>query len=265
MSGLQTWSSFYPVFGARPAGYEPAGRSIRQMPLDFFVDGEYANECASACRRRLRRGHRAEAGRKDMGIYLLIAAGAYLIGSVNSAILLVRTRYGQDVRERGSGNAGSTNVARNYGTGMGVLTLGCDILKAALAGLLGRSLAGESGYMFACLLCLIGHCWPLYFRFKGGKGMAVAAGTLLFLDGKLFLLIAAFFVVTFLIWRRVSLSSILSVLTFPPLYYLTARRLDAVFVIGTVMCVLIVLRHWENIRRLAAGKEPRFQFHRGER
>lgn len=200
-----------------------------------------------------------------MGIYLVIAAGGYLIGSVNSAILLVRLRYRQDVRTGGSGNAGSTNVARTYGTGLGALTLLCDILKAALAGALGRYLAGDSGYMLGGLFCLIGHCWPLYFRFKGGKGMAVAAGTLLFFDWKLFLLITAVFALAFLIWRRVSLSSILSVLVFPPLYYLTARRLDAVFAIGAVMCVLVLIRHRANIRRLVAGTEPRFQPHRRER
>ena len=197
-----------------------------------------------------------------MGIYLLTAAAAYLIGSVNSAILLVGLKYRQDVRASGSGNAGSTNVARTYGTGIGLLTLLCDILKAGLAGLLGRRLAGLNGYMLGGLFCLIGHCWPLYFRFKGGKGMAVAAGTLLFLDWKLFLLIAVFFALSFAIWRRVSLSTILSVILFPPLYYLEVRRLDAVVVLGAVMCLLVILRHHDNIRRLIAGTEPKFQPHR---
>lgn len=200
-----------------------------------------------------------------MGIYLLIAAAAYLIGSVNSAIVLVRLLYRQDVRASGSGNAGSTNVSRTYGTGIGLLTLSCDILKAALAGLLGRALAGQTGYMIGGLFCLIGHCWPLYFRFKGGKGMAVAAGMLLFLDWKLFLLIAVIFALTFLVWRRVSLSTIVSVLVFPPLAFLRQGRLDAVCVLGTVMCLLVIFRHRENIRRLIAGTEPKFQPHRRER
>ena len=200
-----------------------------------------------------------------MGIYILIAAAAYLIGSVNSAILLVRLRYRQDVRAGGSGNAGSTNVARTYGAGLGALTLLCDILKAALACLLGRYLAGDGGYATGGLFCMIGHCWPLYFRFKGGKGMAVAAGMLLFFDWRLFLLIAAAFALSFLIWRRVSLSTILSVLLFPPLYYLKVRRLDVMLVGGTAMCLLVILRHRSNIRRLIAGTEPRFQLHRRER
>lgn len=205
------------------------------------------------------------AGEIDMGMYLVIAVCGYLIGSVNSAIVLVRLRYRQDVRAGGSGNAGSTNVARTYGAAMGVLTLACDILKAALAGWLGRYLAGDSGYMVGVLFCLIGHCWPLYFHFKGGKGMAVAAGTLLFYDWKLFTVVAAIFALAFLIWRRVSLSTILSVLIFPPLYYLKVRRLDAVFIVGAVMCVLVIIRHRDNIRRLIAGTEPRFQLHRQER
>lgn len=200
-----------------------------------------------------------------MGIYLLIAAAGYLVGSVNSAILLVRFRYRQDVRASGSGNAGSTNVARTYGAAMGALTLLCDILKAAVAGLLGRYLAGDVGYAVGGLACLIGHCWPVYFRFKGGKGMAVAAGTLLFYDWKLFCLLAAVFALTFFLWRRVSLSTVLTVLVFPPLYYLTTRRLDAMFIAGAIMCVLVVARHRSNIRRLIAGTEPRFQFPRRER
>lgn len=200
-----------------------------------------------------------------MGFYLLIAAAGYLIGSVNSAILLVRLIYRKDVRDGGSGNAGSTNVARTYGVGLGALTLLCDILKAALACTIGRYLAGDSGYMVGGLFCLIGHCWPLYFHFKGGKGMAVAAGTLLFFDWKLFCLIAAVFALTFLVWRRVSLSTIISVIIFPPLYYLSVRQLNAVLAVGIVMCLLVVFRHRPNIRRLIAGTEPRFQFRRRER
>lgn len=200
-----------------------------------------------------------------MSMYLLIAAAGYLIGSVNSAVLLVRLVYRQDVRDSGSGNAGSTNVARTYGAGLGAITLLCDILKAGLACALGRYLAGEIGYMLGGLACLIGHCWPAYFRFKGGKGMAVAAGVLLFYDLKMFAILAGFFAVVFLIGRRVSLSTILTVIAFPPLLYLTERRLDAVFALGTVMCAFVVARHHANIRRLLNGTEPKFQFHRRER
>lgn len=195
-------------------------------------------------------------------IYLLIAAAAYLIGSVNSAIVLVKLRFRQDVRTGGSGNAGATNAARTYGAGIGVLTLACDMLKAVLSCVLGRALAGQTGLMLAGLFCLVGHCWPVYFRFKGGKGMAVAAGTLLALDWKLLLVMIAFFAVIFLIWRRVSLSSVLSVLLFPPLYYCVTRQADAVLVIGTVICLLAVFQHRQNIRRLLAGTEPKFQLHR---
>ena len=194
--------------------------------------------------------------------FIAIAVCGYLIGSVNSAILLVGLRYRQDVRAGGSGNAGSTNVARTYGAKLGALTLLCDMLKAGAAGVIGRSLGGDGGYMLGGLFCLIGHCWPVFFRFKGGKGMAVAAGALLFFDWRLFAIHAAVFVLVFLIWRRVSLSTILTVLVFPPVYYLTMHRLDAVFAAGTAMCVLIVIRHRANILRLIAGTEPRFQFRR---
>ena len=192
-----------------------------------------------------------------VGKYLLIAAAAYLIGSVNSAILLVRLLYRQDVRASGSGNAGSTNVTRTYGSAPGLLTLLCDMLKAAAAGLLGRALAGQTGYMVGGLFCLVGHCWPLYFRFKGGKGMAVAAGMCLLLDWRVFLILGALFAVTFALWRRVSLSTIAAVAAFPPLYWLMARQADAVLALGTVMCLLVLFQHRENIRRLLNGTEPK--------
>lgn len=193
-------------------------------------------------------------------VFLLIAVVGYLIGSVNSAILLVRLKFHKDVRAGGSGNAGATNVARRFGLESGLLTLLGDVLKAVIAGLAGRFLAGPDGMILADFFCLIGHCWPVFFRFKGGKGMAVAAGTLLLLDWRLLLIVAAFFLLVFFCWRFVSLSTILSVLIFPPLYYLTERRGDMSLLLGTLICAIILFQHRQNILRLIHGTEPKFEF-----
>ena len=193
-------------------------------------------------------------------VYLFIAVLGYLLGSVNSAIVLVGLKFHKDVRTVGSGNAGATNAARTYGSAIGALTLLGDMAKAVVAGLIGYLIAGENGRIVADLFCIVGHCWPVFFRFKGGKGMAVAAGTLLLLDWKLLILIAAFFVAVFLCWRRVSLSTVLSVLIFPPLYYWTRGGFDLSVALGTVICVIVVIQHRQNIKRLFAGTEPKFSF-----
>lgn len=189
--------------------------------------------------------------------YFLLLLAGYLIGSVNSAILLVRSKFKRDVRASGSGNAGATNVARVYGTAIGVLTLACDVGKAVIACLIGWAAMGRTGLMTAGLGCLIGHCWPLFFKFKGGKGVAVAAGTLLALDWRMFLIIISLFAMCVVLWGRVSLGSIVGVAAFPPLYYLF-HGADAALAVGTVMCLLVVFQHRQNIRRLIHGEEPRF-------
>ena len=192
-----------------------------------------------------------------MGYYILLILAGYLIGSVNSAILLVRSKFKRDVRSAGSGNAGATNVARVFGMPTGLLTLGCDVAKALLAGLIGWAVMGRTGLMAADLGCLVGHCWPLFFHFAGGKGVAVAAGTLLALDWRMFLVIVGLFLVCVLATGRVSVGSLAGVIGFPPLYYLL-HGADAALAIGTAMCLLVIFQHRKNIRRLIHGEEPRF-------
>lgn len=196
-------------------------------------------------------------------VYLAIAAIGYLIGSVNCAIVVGKLKYHRDVRAAGSGNAGATNTARLFGAGAGVATLLGDMVKAVIAALIGQALAGRTGLMAGGLACLVGHCWPVFFRFKGGKGMAVAAGALLTLDRQMLVIILAFFIVVFLVSRRVSLCTVLSVLLFPPVYLLAERQADACFWLGCAMVALIVFQHRQNIARLLAGTEPMLQLKRG--
>lgn len=209
--------------------------------------------------------HYGNTERENM-VYLAIAVIGYLIGSVNCAIVLVRQKYHLDVRAAGSGNAGATNTARLFGAEAGLLTLLGDMAKAVVSSLIGLALAGRTGLMAGGLACLAGHCWPVFFRFKGGKGMAVAAGTLLTLDRSILIIVLAFFIVIFLISQRVSLCSVLSALLFPPMYLLTLGQADACFWLGCVMAALIVFQHRQNIVRLLAGTEPMLQLkRRGER
>lgn len=189
---------------------------------------------------------------------------AYLIGSLNFSVLISRAMFGKDVREKGSGNAGATNMGRVFGKTAGALTLLCDALKAAVAMAIGSALAGSWGLAAAGFFCLIGHCFPIFYHFKGGKG--VSAGVVLaFAAGwKLGLAAVAGFIIGVAMSRKVSLGSILACVT---------ALLAAPFVLDdpakTVMIVfsaaLILFRHSGNISRLKRGEEKEFHFGHAEK
>ena len=180
----------------------------------------------------------------------------YLLGSISSAILLSRAKYFVDIRKRGSGNAGAANMTRVHGLGAGLTTLGCDMAKTALAGLGGWLLAGRLGLIVACGACLVGHCWPVYHQFRGGKGVSVAACIALLLDWRMFVVLLVLFGVIFLLGRRVSLCSVLLALLYPLIYWLLERSTDAGFWLCCGVAVVVVFCHRGNIRRLLRGEEP---------
>ena len=107
--------------------------------------------------------------------YIIIVLIAYLLGSFCASIPLSKHVYGGDVRENGSGNAGATNMARVYGMKAGIATFVLDAVKTAAAMLIGAAIAGEAGKALAGAACIVGHCWPVYFSFRGGKGVSVGA------------------------------------------------------------------------------------------
>ena len=191
--------------------------------------------------------------------YGLIAIIGYLLGSLSMAVLLTRDKSGRDVRDQGSGNAGATNVARVYGMKAGLLTLGGDMAKTALSGLAGFLIAGRPGLAVASLACVAGHCWPVYFRFKGGKGISVAGCIALLFDWRMFLLIAAWFLATAFLSRRVSFGSVTAALVYPLFYWLPTRSLDICFVVSCVIALLAIFQHRSNIKRLLRGEEPPFK------
>ena len=151
-----------------------------------------------------------------IGLALVVIACAYLIGSLNFAVIISRIKYGQDIRDFGSGNGGSTNMLRTYGRKMGALTLLCDMLKAAVACTVGSLCLGLTvgGYM-AAFFCMLGHMFPVYYKFKGGKGVAVAAASMLMLNPSVFAIILVCFLVIVGGTKYVSLGSVMCAFLYP--------------------------------------------------
>lgn len=190
--------------------------------------------------------------------FVISALVGYFLGALSFSIILSKAKYLVDIRRNGSGNAGATNMARVHGMGAGLLTLAGDMLKTGLSGGAGWLLAGRPGMLVACGACLIGHCWPVYYRFKGGKGVSVGVMIALLLDWKMFLILAAVFFTVFALSRRVSLCSVISAACFAPAYVLCGNPMDGGFLLCLLVAVLVILRHQSNIRRLLRGEEPPF-------
>ena len=189
--------------------------------------------------------------------YILTAVCAYFFGSVSVSILLSRSVMNADVRAHGSGNAGATNMARVFGLRMGAVTLAGDMLKAALAMLLGFALLGEMGMCVAGALCLVGHCYPALHEFRGGKGVSVGTAVFLAADWRVLAVAVVFFALAALLSRKVSLGSLAAAVSgFAAAAYL-ALPLPRLLLVAFTM-LLVILRHRENIIRLVRGTEPDF-------
>lgn len=190
--------------------------------------------------------------------YILIVVCGYLLGSISSSVLISKGLYRMDIRTKGSGNAGATNMARIFGMASGLLTLGGDALKTVAAVFLGGWLAGGNGAALGGAACVIGHCWPVFFRFKGGKGVTVGAVVALMIDWRIFLILAATFFAVFLASQIVSLCSVTVAFLLPVLCF--------VFQIPTAQCILgvftgllVIFQHRSNIVRLLHGEEKKFR------
>lgn len=189
--------------------------------------------------------------------YILTAVCAYFFGSVSVSILLSRSVMNADVRAHGSGNAGATNMARVFGLRMGAVTLAGDMLKAALAMLLGFALLGERGMCVAGALCLVGHCYPALHEFRGGKGVSVGTAVFLAADWRVLAVAVVFFALAAFLSRKVSLGSLAAAVSgFAAAAYL-ALPLPRLLLVAFTM-LLVILRHRENIIRLVRGTEPDF-------
>jgi len=182
---------------------------------------------------------------------------SYLIGAIPVGFLVARAAGGFDIRGKGSGTIGATNVLRTLGPVPAVLTLVGDVVKGYLAVRVAEVLGPEPAWGAAgALLAVVGNCWPVFLRFRGGKGVATALGAFLALVPRAVLPSAALWIVVVAIFRYVSLASIAAVLALPVGTFMLGYPRAALG--AAVAASLVILwRHRENIRRLAAGKENR--------
>jgi len=197
---------------------------------------------------------------------LSIPAAAYLLGSIPFGLLLGKLFGGADVRKTGSGNIGATNVARVAGPLAGIFTLLLDAAKGALAVVLAARLSDQSStWMIIAGLCaLVGHCFPIWLGFHGGKGVATAAGVFLVLCPLALFGSVILFVLVVLYWRYVSLGSMSAAAAMPLLiYFFWAPHHAPPYAVtfgSLAAALLIVYKHDANIQRLVQGDEPRFSF-----
>jgi acyl phosphate:glycerol-3-phosphate acyltransferase len=197
-----------------------------------------------------------------------IPVAAYLLGSIPFGLLLGRLFGAADIRKAGSGNIGATNVLRVAGPLAGILTLLLDVGKGALAVLLAARFSNESAtwMMIAGFCVLAGHCFPIWLGFRGGKGVATAAGVFLMLCPLACLGAVILFVLVVIYWRFVSLGSISAAAAMPLLIYFFWAPHHApphAITFGTLAAaLLIVYKHDTNIQRMVHGDEPRFSFRR---
>ena len=211
-----------------------------------------------------------------MAIYLIVGIIAYLIGSINFSVLISKKMAGFDVREKGSGNAGTTNMLRSVGKKAAAITLICDILKgvisiviAIIVGNIAKNLDRELLLQIAGIAVVLGHTFPIFFRFKGGKGVATSLGVLLMSNWQIGLICLVFAVVLMALTRMVSLGSCAAAVLFPVLtlfinqHYtvLTDGKSGRVyFVYSVILAIIVLYNHRSNIKRILSGTENKLSF-----
>lgn len=217
---------------------------------------------------------------------LLVLVLAYLLGSISFSIILTKHFKHDDIRKHGSGNAGATNVLRTVGKKAALLTFVLDFLKCVAAVVLGRMIIGAAcqglgapgdiaqfGAYAAGLACILGHIFPLFFHFRGGKGVVTTAAMMALVDWRVFLILFAVFIIVFAARKIVSLASIIGTALYPFVTFAVVYFLDysgsplsshgnmdsfylaAVTLVSAIVGAIVVIKHKENIKRLIAGTE----------
>lgn len=213
-----------------------------------------------------------------MATYIIVAVIAYLIGSINFSIILSKKMAGFDIREKGSGNAGTTNMLRAVGKKAAVITLICDILKgvvsiliAVLIGKITKSLDNNLNALLvqlAGIFVILGHTFPIFFKFKGGKGIATALGVLLITNWQIGLICLVFALVLIALTKMVSVGSISAAILFPILVVFidqnyivqTSNSNWSYLVFSIIVALLVIFNHRANVQRILNGTENRLSF-----
>ena len=209
-----------------------------------------------------------------MATYIIVAIIAYLIGSVSFSVIISKKMAGFDVREKGSGNAGTTNVLRSVGKKAAIITLICDVLKgvvaillALLAGVIFKDLDKALLVQLAGVFVIIGHTFPIFFKFKGGKGIATSLGVLLIINWQIGLICLVFALLLMALTRMVSVGSIAAAVLFPVLVifinqnYIVSESSNWSYLIFSIIIALLVLfNHRSNLKRIFTGTENKLSF-----
>lgn len=206
-----------------------------------------------------------------MAVYIIMAVIAYLIGSVNFSVIISKKMAGFDVREKGSGNAGTTNMLRSVGKKAAAITLICDILKgvvsigiAIIIGNIIKDSNKELLLQIAGIAVVLGHTFPIFFGFKGGKGVATSLGVLLLSNWQIGLICLVFTLVLMILTRMVSLGSCAAAVLFPVLTLfindnytvLTEGKTGSVyFIYSLILAIIVLFNHRSNIKRILNGTE----------
>lgn len=207
-----------------------------------------------------------------MVTYIVIGIIAYLIGSISFSVIISKKMAGFDVREKGSKNAGSTNVLRTVGKKAAAITLLCDVLKGVVAVLIayvvGKFVDNVDRAILvqvAALCVVIGHTFPIFFKFKGGKGVATSLGIVLLLNWQIGLICLVFALVLMILTRMVSLGSISAAILFPVLtIFITENYLveGNYIIFGILLAVFVVYNHRANVKRILTGTENKLNFNK---
>ncbi len=202
-----------------------------------------------------------------MAVYFAVSIIAYFIGSISFSVIFSKKFAGFDVREKGSGNAGATNVLRTVGKNVALLTLLCDILKGVIAVLI-AIIAGEIWMdvdvellkYLAGFFAILGHTFPIFFEFRGGKGVATSLGILITLNWKIGLICLIFAIILIAATKMVSVGSILSAILYPILTIFMAEVDIKAIIISILIALLVIFNHRENIKRIKNGTENKLSF-----
>lgn len=211
-----------------------------------------------------------------MVVYIIMAIIAYSIGSINFSVLVSRKMAGFDVREKGSGNAGTTNILRSVGKKAAIITLICDILKgivsiliAIVVGNIANNLDKELLLQIAGIAVVIGHTFPIFFGFKGGKGVATSLGVILISNWQIGLICLVFALVLMALTRMVSLGSCGAAVLFPVLTLFINENYmvltdgksgNKYFLYSVILAIIVLYNHRSNIKRILNGTENRLSF-----